>query len=82
VYADTYFGCTHKKCCPDVLNEHDALELDDEEVDQLLSIVQEALQRLLGDDEVLLWSHPGCNAISKDCLACDLSSSSNTKDEI
>lgn len=38
---------------PDILGEQDALEFDDEEVDELLGIIEGALERLLGNDEVL-----------------------------
>ena len=72
----------YQKSCPEVLDEDDALELNDEEVDELLRIVQEALKGFLGNDEVLLWSHLRSNTISKHCLACNLGCSGYAKDHV
>ena len=73
---------THKKSGPEVLNEDHTLELDDEEINQLLSIVQETLKRLLRDDKVLLRPHASCNAIAKHSLACDLCRSGDAEDDV
>ena len=79
-------GCpihsTYQKGCPEVLHEDDALELNNEEIDELLSVVQESLERLFGNDEVLLRSHLRGDAISQHSLACNLSCSSDTKDHV
>lgn len=71
-----------QKSCPDVLDEDDTLELDDEEVDELLGVVQEALKGLLGDDEVLARSHLGGNAIAKESLAYNLGRSSGAEHDV
>jgi hypothetical protein len=60
--VDRVFTYQHRS--PDVLSEQNTLELNDEEVDELLCIVQGALERLFGDDEVLLRPHLGCDAFA------------------
>ena len=61
----------------DVLAEHDALELNDEEVDELLNIVQRGLEGLTGDGVVLARAHLRGEATVHDKLAHDFSGSSN-----
>lgn len=63
---------TYTNRCPDVLGEDDALELNHKEVDELLKVVEEALERLLGDGQVFARSHPGSQAISKQRFSSNL----------
>lgn len=42
-----------------ILSKQDALELNDEKVDELLNVVKECLQRLLWDSVVFTWPERG-----------------------
>jgi hypothetical protein len=68
---------TYANGSPDVLGEDDALELNDEEVEELLNIVEEALERLLGDDKILAGTHASGQAISENRMAGNLSCGSD-----
>lgn len=61
----------------DVLAEHDALELNDEEVDELLNIVQRSLEGLTRNGVVLARAHTRGKATVHDKLADNFSSSGN-----
>jgi hypothetical protein len=63
----------------DVLAEHDALELNNEEVDELLNIIQRRLEGLARDGVVLARAHARGKATVHDKLADDFSGSSNWK---
>jgi hypothetical protein len=63
--------CTYPNCCPNVLGEDDALELDHKEVDKLLEVIEEALKGFLGDDKVFAGTHTGCQAVSEEGMTQD-----------
>lgn len=62
-----------------VLSKHYALRLDDEEVDELLHIIEQTLQRGLGDGEVLAWAELGGETAAECQLSCNLSCCGRTK---
>jgi hypothetical protein len=62
-----------------VLSEQDALEFNDEEVDQLFEIVKGGFEGLLGDLVVSARSEAASNSSAHDKFAGDLSKSSNYK---
>ena len=66
----------------DVLGENDTLGLDDEEVDKLLEIIRQALERGLWNREVLSWPKLRGEATSDSELPRDLGSSSSTKNQV
>jgi hypothetical protein len=72
---DTRF--TYSNRGVNVLGEDDALGLDDEEVDELLAVVQEALERSLGDGEVLSRPELGSQAFAEGHLSGELRSARN-----
>lgn len=55
-----------------VLNEDDALELNDEEVDELLEVVRQTLQRVLPDHVVLARTHLRSETTAESSLASNL----------
>lgn len=61
----------------DVLGEDDPLKLDDEEVDQLLDVVGEALKRGLVDRVVLAGADLSSETIAKGSLADDFGCGGN-----
>lgn len=68
---------THGNCGGRVLGEQDALEFDDEEVDELLSIIESRLKSLLRNLVVLTRAESGSDALSHDEFASDFSKSSH-----
>jgi hypothetical protein len=52
-FGESLLVWTYQKSGPDVLSKEDALELDDEKVEQLLHVIEEALKGFLGNSEVL-----------------------------
>lgn len=63
----------------DILAKHDALELNDEEVDELLNIVQRGLEGLTRNSVVLARAHARGKATVHDKLADNFGSSGNWK---
>lgn len=63
----------------DILGEDNALGLDDEEVDELLNIVEQALKRGLGDGEVLSGPELRSKALSKNKLSGNFCRSGGTE---
>jgi hypothetical protein len=64
---------TYSNGGPDILSEEDALELNDEEVDELLNITSDALEGLTGDCVVLSGAHLGGKTLAEDKVANELS---------
>lgn len=71
--------CTYSNCDVDVLGEDDALRLNHEEVDELLNIVCQALERSLGDGEVLARPELGSESLANSQLSRSLRSSGDSK---
>lgn len=67
---------------PDVFDEKNTLELDDEEVDQLLDVVESALEGFLGESPVLARPHLSGQTITQNGLSGELSSGSDTHDDV
>lgn len=63
---------THGKGVDNVLDEQNALELDESKVEQLLEILQDRLNGLLGDGVVLAGAKRAGEAIGQGNLAADL----------
>jgi hypothetical protein len=64
---------TYSNGGPDVLSEENALELNDEEVDELLNITGDALEGLAGNCVVLSGADLGGKTLAKDKVANKLS---------
>lgn len=83
VYLDEEVGDQGSKECSNgnvnILSKDNALGLDNEEVDKLLDIVQETLQRCFGDGEVLARPELGGETLSKSELSSNLGRSSGTE---
>lgn len=79
-------GCKFEKCAthsnggPDVLSEEDALELNDEEVDELLNIAGDALKSLARNCVVLPGAQLGGKALAENEVAGKLSGSDRAED--
>lgn len=73
----TYSASSNK-----ILGEDDALELDDKEVDELLDVVQKALQGGLADSEVLLRAHLAHQTLAKRHPACDFSRGADSQNHV
>lgn len=71
---------THSNSGPDILGEEDALELDDEEVDQLLKVTSNGLESLARDGVVFPGAHAGGKALAEHKLTDNLSGSGDTED--
>jgi L-aminopeptidase/D-esterase-like protein len=56
---------TDRNSDPDVLDEDDALEFNDDKVDQLFQIIGESFERFLADCVVLARTHLGREAITQ-----------------
>jgi hypothetical protein len=74
--------CTYSSSGIHVLGENYALRLNDEEVDELLNIVEQTLERGLGDGEVLTRPELGGKATAKCQLSSNLCSSGCTKCQV
>ena len=70
---------TYTNSSVDVLSEQDALELNDEEVDQLLQVTSHAVQSLARDGVVLLWPHLGSHALAERHPTGNLGGGSDTE---
>ena len=57
---------------PDILREQDALELDNEEVEQFGEVIGKTLERVFLKDKVLLRPKVGRQTTTKGDLACNL----------
>jgi len=66
----------------EVLDEEDALELEDEEVEELVKASEDALYGLTWDSKILLWSHLANEAGSSDSLSSKLSDRDGCEREI
>jgi hypothetical protein len=73
---------TYSNGCVHVLGEHNPLGLDNEEVDELLNIVQQALERSLGDGEVLARPELGGQTATKGKLPSNFGRGSNTECQV
>lgn len=71
---------THSNSGPDILREEDALELDNEEVNQLLKVTSNGLESLARDGVVFPGAHAGGKALAEHKLTNDLSSSGGAED--
>lgn len=72
-------GRTYGNGSVDVLGEQDALDLNDEEVDQLLDILQRGLQLLAREGEVGPGPDPGGDALTQGQLSDGLGSGHDTQ---
>lgn len=75
-------GITYSNGDVDVLSKDNTLGLDDEEVDELLSIVGHALKRCLGDGKVLAWPELRGETTSESQLSNNLCCSGGTKCQV
>jgi hypothetical protein len=88
LYARALAACldsadfTYSNGCVHVLGEHNPLGLNNEEVDELLNIVQQALERGLGDGEVLARPELGGQTPTKGKLPSDFRRGSNTECQV
>ena len=73
---------TYSTCGIDVLGEHDALRLNDKEVDQLLEVVHGTLKRGLRDGEVLTRPELRGKTTSESQLSSNLGRCGRTKCEV
>jgi hypothetical protein len=80
--ASCLAGWTYSNGNVDVLGEHNALRLDDEEVNKLLDIVGHALKRGLRDGEVLARPELRGKATSESRLSDNLRSGGSTEDHV
>ena len=71
---------SYKNGGPDVLGEENALELNDEEVDEFLDVASYAVESLTGNGVVLPGTHAGCEALAEDELTGKLRGSGDTED--
>ena len=60
---------THRSRVNNILRKEDALELDDEKVDELLNILGKSFETFARDRVVLLWSEGRGKTLRKDQLA-------------
>ncbi len=64
----------------DILDKQDALGLDDKEVEELVDVANQGVERLAMDGVVLAGPELGCEAVVKDELPSDLGGDGDAKD--